>query len=433
MSPSSPPEPLLAGAARRVVTPRGPVDLSGFAARTQPSTGVLDDIFVRALVLRQGARSAALCSLDVLGLEPGHVRALRAGLACDGFAPEALIFCCTHTHGAPAVQHLRGCGEPSPAFVEMLLRETVRCVRDAAARLEECEALAGSAQCGLNVNRRRPGAEGLRLEANPQGARDPAVTALEFRRKRDGETVATVFNYACHAVVLGPENRKVTGDWPGEVCRRLEAERGGVCLFLQGCCGDLNPRLRGGLAELDEAAGMVALEVSAALSAASTVREPRLKVWSRTVSLPLLPAPPAEEIAARLQEIRSKPPEARDYADLRDLAWGEAVLTDPAAARREALTVEVGEMLLGDAAIAWLPGEAFCETGLALRRMRPGVRLLAAGYANGNIGYIPTEEAFREGGYEVTDAWRYYGHQMIGPSSARLLLEAFAAPPDRAC
>ena len=32
----------------------------------------------------------------------------------------------------------------------------------------------------------------------------------------------------------------------------------------------------------------------------------------------------------------------------------------------------------------------------------PGLPVMAAGYANGSLGYIPTREAFAEKGYEIT-------------------------------
>ena len=70
-----------------------------------------------------------------------------------------------------------------------------------------------------------------------------------------------------------------------------------------------------------------------------------------------------------------------------------------------------------------LPGEAFCEYGLWFREMTKA-KVIPVGYANGNIGYIPTAEAYNEGGYEVTDAVKYYGVQMIGPESEKIIVDA---------
>ena len=59
---------------------------------------------------------------------------------------------------------------------------------------------------------------------------------------RDGSPIAVLVNYACHAVVLGPENLQYSADYPGEMARTVEAAYpGAVCLFVQGGAGNINP------------------------------------------------------------------------------------------------------------------------------------------------------------------------------------------------
>jgi len=417
-------ETLLAGTAKRSISPRGTVDLSGYAARTQPSTGIHDDISVRAVVLRQGDDQVAICSLETLGLDPAHVQYLREELAADGYAPEDLLFACAHTHGAPAVQRLRGCGAPSQDYVDRLLTETVQCVRQAGQELAECEANVGRAQCDLGINRRVKGTSGLVLGDNPEGVRDPELVAVHLRAAT-GETVGVIYNYACHAVVLGGENRLVSGDWPGEACRRLESEFGGTVLCLQGCCGDVNPRIRGGFEAVAEAGEVVAASVREAMESAAQIRSTELSTFSRRVDLPLAPLPSDEELRARLAEIEGMPEEQRGYAEVRDLAWASDALTHPEEARRAAIGVDVGEIRIGDAVIAWIPGEAFCEYALRIKAARKPGRTMVAAYSNGNIGYIPTAAEFANGGYEVTDAYRYYAYQMLTPQAEEVILGSF--------
>ena len=56
-----------------------------------------------------------------------------------------------------------------------------------------------------------------------------------------------------------------------------------------------------------------------------------------------------------------------------------------------------------------LPGESFVEFGLAIKeRGAPGT-IVTLAYANGTPGYIPHRSAYAAGGYEVDDAFRYYG------------------------
>ena len=46
------------------------------------------------------------------------------------------------------------------------------------------------------------------------------------------------------------------------------------------------------------------------------------------------------------------------------------------------------------------PVELFCEIALRVRNESPFRHNFYFGYTNGWLGYLPTAEAFREGGYE---------------------------------
>ena len=51
-----------------------------------------------------------------------------------------------------------------------------------------------------------------------------------------------------------------------------------------------------------------------------------------------------------------------------------------------------------------LPGEPFIEYQLAAQKLRKDTFVCVAGYGDGGPGYIPTDKAFLEGGYEPTVA-----------------------------
>jgi hypothetical protein len=53
-----------------------------------------------------------------------------------------------------------------------------------------------------------------------------------------------------------------------------------------------------------------------------------------------------------------------------------------------------------DTVIWAAPIELFCEIALRVREHSPFANTLYFGYANGWLGYLPTEAAMREGGYE---------------------------------
>ena len=97
---------------------------------------------------------------------------------------------------------------------------------------------------------------------------------------------------------------------------------------------------------------------------------------------------------------RILPADHRDVSDRRhiyaketlDLAQWPATVQAPVQALR-----------IGDMAIATLPGEAFTELGLAIRKQSPFALTMMIELANGYYGYIPTAEGHRQGGYET---WR---------------------------
>jgi len=57
-----------------------------------------------------------------------------------------------------------------------------------------------------------------------------------------------------------------------------------------------------------------------------------------------------------------------------------------------------------DTALVGLPGEIFCDLGLAIKRASPFPRTLVMSLCNDRPGYVPTKKAFAEGSYEVLNS-----------------------------
>jgi hypothetical protein len=71
---------------------------------------------------------------------------------------------------------------------------------------------------------------------------------------------------------------------------------------------------------------------------------------------------------------------------------------------RGKMATNLSLIALSDIALVGIPGEPFVEFGLALKRNPSFAHTFVAGYCNDLIGYIPTREAYAEGGYEVDTA-----------------------------
>lgn len=60
---------LKVGASQLDITPEPGVELSGFAARIQPSIGVLDPLFAKALYLGDGGERVLWIHCDLVGFD----------------------------------------------------------------------------------------------------------------------------------------------------------------------------------------------------------------------------------------------------------------------------------------------------------------------------------------------------------------------------
>jgi hypothetical protein len=70
--------------------------------------------------------------------------------------------------------------------------------------------------------------------------------------------------------------------------------------------------------------------------------------------------------------------------------------------------IEIQLVRIGDLTVVAVNGEMFSRFTDDLRRAVGDDRLFVVGYANAAFGYIPTREAYAEGGYEVDTAHFFY-------------------------
>ena len=408
-----------AGAAKADITPYAGAFLAGFGGRDHGSQGVHDGLFARAVVLRAGDDTAAIVSCDLIGLTAASVAAIRAMVERDTGVPgDRVLVACTHTHSGPTMGCLR-----HPGLDLELVHVTERAIAGAVVQawrsLGEAALGSGLGRVAIGINRRERRPDGsTRIGQSPEGPVDPTVAVLRLDGA-DGRPAAILVSHACHPVVLGGGNYLVSADYPGQMAAFLErACPGAVCGFLQGTCGDINPVPVGGTFEdarrLGTILGAEALKVAAGIATRADVS---LAVARRTVQAPLAPLPPAEELRA-LAATRSEAldaqvasgalPRQRADADYQ-VAWARAALAEHGKPRPQtARALELLAMRLGELLLIGTPGETFVELGAAVRAASPLPHTVVVGYANGNVGYLPTARAFAEGGYEVETAHKFY-------------------------
>jgi hypothetical protein len=140
-----------------------------------------------------------------------------------------------------------------------------------------------------------------------------------------------------------------------------------------------------------------------------------VRVVSSRVALPVRPLPPPEEAAAIAAEARAELDRLRaqhgsDHAEPVHLANVRAKHTAMRAGHaqltggRPELEVELHGLRVGGAAFVAAPVEVFGQLGTAVAEASPFAWTAVSGYTNGAAGYLPTDAAFEEGGYEIETA-----------------------------
>jgi len=126
-------------------------------------------------------------------------------------------------------------------------------------------------------------------EVGEVGPIDPEIGVLRLNRK-DGRTLAVVYNFACHPIqgVSGGGN---SADITGFASKVIEENlgEGAIALFLQGCCGDINPAFYKAVdrpRDAEPLGNRLGLSTLRAVRKIACRDDGRLAVLSETIALP---------------------------------------------------------------------------------------------------------------------------------------------------
>ena len=403
---------ILAGAAVVEINPPAGLAMCGYAARTRPAQGSHDPLSVRALAVGDTALAVA----DVIGLERDFCRRVRSGCVLPD---DNVLLCALHNHGGPPSMAGRLAQSPADGFMQQLEATCIAAIDQAvAARRQSTLTFGAGADPQVACNRRRV-----------DGPTDPSLPVLRVRDAA-GQICAVLVNYACHPVVLGADNLLWTADYPHFVRRDIEAEHpGATAIFVTGCAGDANlghsAKSSISLAAQKGRDYATAATVGARIAAAALAAPERPlgdKARAKTAEVKLhlhrRETSPAATLAARWKSEQACADPAHAAALQVWIDWAATVAQRPLRPLHERVTA----LRWGGLPVIGLPGEIFAATGLALRATGLGAEAVLAGFADDNPGYIPPEEEYQFGGYEVDEAHRYYGQPAsFAPGSAEAL------------
>lgn len=399
------------------ITPPVGIKLSGFAARTEPSTGVYHALTATAVAISDGRTPLLLVMADLLGFydQAERVRGLVA--AATGLPAAQIALLGSHTHCGPSLRQrdIPRFGPLDEAYLERAFGAIAAAAAAAWKERAPARLRFGTGRCTFGTCRRRPDpARPGRVQRGmlpyPEGPHDHDVPVLAIDSP-DGTLRGVLFSYASHPTSRG--GLEIGTDYPGFARDRLAALHPGVTTgFIQGCGADQKPRPPEGaagvfgarsVAQVQEIGDELGDAVAAVLSGGA-MRAVTGPIGVRQLALELRTEPVDEaEVAAALQG--DEPYMAAWARDMR-------ATIDQGRSPERRVPFEVQAVSFGRSlALVTLAAEPTVEHGLRFKReLRQGFDdVLVAGYANGVIGYIPVRRQIPEGGYEVDWANRFHG------------------------
>jgi len=372
IAPASAESGLKASVAKVDVTPPPDTKVAGHVRSTK---GARDPLRAAILLLEDGQNKAAIVTFDYLASWDELVNGVRDGVArAAGIPREHILVASSHNHSGPD-------WSSAPDYAREVIKKVESAAGKAARSLRPVSIGYGEGEIHFNINRRKviDGRAVVRL--NPDGPNDPRVKVLRIDDGKGLAPMAVLMHAVCHPCVFTWGDKysephaagfpQMSADFPGEAQRFVESVYGDptLTLFMQGCAGNIRPNLPGFPYRCGDEADIrwigrdLGCEVVRVADRSGirdeTAKRPKvypIKVASTVVELPGKKAP----VRAEFQALR------------------------------------VGPYLF-----LTIPGEPFVEYGFQIEKAIADRAIpFVVGYANGNIHYVCTTQAYKEGGYE---------------------------------
>ena len=390
---------LQAGAAKRIITPDPLLPISGGVGPGVPSKSKQGDLTARAIVLRSGDTTVALVALDVLGFP--SVLGDRVRKQVTNIPAQNILIGATHTHSAPdcyAFPDGQGGHSGDLAYIDRVCKLTAEAINEAVAQLKPVtlKVATGEAEGRIAFNYYAP------------DLYDRRVGVLQVSES-SGRTVATLVNYAVHPEVLGAKQGITSPDMIGPLCERIEAQQGGLAIFINGAQGGMvtadnrdldkpSDAVRGywsGKSDWSECQRIGHLLADESLRILKTARpetNPKLVCKSLKVRFPV-------ENELLRQIIQGSPLKYPSNAD-------------------GSINATINFVRIGSLDMLTIPGEALPNIGFYLKRKMHGQHNWLLGLTNDAFGYILTRVDFAS-----FKRYEYVTRTSLGEDTGEILIQ----------
>ncbi len=369
------------------ITPDDSQYMLGYSPRKSES--ILDSIYHRIVVIDDGKMQFVLASTEICVANSAEYDRIALKIYKQlGINPQNFWWTTTHTHSAPEVgpagldslflgeryQH-----ERDLKYAALVETRLLNGIKEAQQKLEPAKLGVGWGHSQANINRRAKDIDGVAfLGMDPDGATDRKIGIIRLD-KVDGSPLAIIVNYPIHGTVLG-NTTCISADVQGVVSEYVQQILGAPCLFINGAAGNLAPLY----------------------SVGKNIDDPFLKQFRTMLGDKVLEAnsritTTTKEVALYTQEIIVETPRKKE------LGWPSTFgkYTRTTISGENLVRVPIQFLRINDDIAIWnSPCEMFCEISNEVRNRSPFPYTFYYGYANGWLGYLPTEEEWSHNGYE---------------------------------
>ncbi len=227
------------GFAKAVLTPKdvssGKYFIAGYDSNN-PATGVLDDMYARAVYMddNTGSGGVVFCAVDAVGISRRDINLIRKIVIESGKIPniKSVNICATHSHSAIDTQGLWGekiykCGRNEDFMAH--LRENI-----AKAIIQAFENRADG-KLFYSVEKTRD----LQFDCRTPDTYDRNLTKLRFE-SFDGEKNICMVNFASHAELMGDKTKNISADFPAYMIKEIELNNKNCdAVFFNGAIGGM--------------------------------------------------------------------------------------------------------------------------------------------------------------------------------------------------
>ncbi len=411
------PTPLRIATFRADVTPPEGHPLCG--GWITPVKSVADPLEAIGLVILGAGDPIVLCAVDWTGiLNRAHLEWRSALAAAAGTTADRVAVQCVHQHDAPFVcldtelllmTQQAGLTCVDVDFFHSTLERLSHAVREAVATAQplthmatgesKVDRIASDRRIAIGPDGRLRGSRGSscrdpELIALPEGLIDPMLKTVAFYN--GDQRVAACHYYATHPMSYYGRG-EVSSDFPGLARKhRQQDDLNCTHLYFTGASGNItagkyndgSPESRIALTE----------RMLSAMVASEKELTPQAITNCQWVTHELLPK--VNPVFTEENQLAMFGNSQNNAADRIRPAMRVTWIKRIAAAQ----PIILSGLHINSASLLHLPAESFVEYQLRAQSISPGRFVATAAYGDGGAWYIPTKQAFPQGGYEVSVA-----------------------------